>query len=249
VIEVSRALWVPVSLLTVDELHAEIGAIVGAGHKELILNVNAHAMNLAYEHVWFRELFARTRIVFCDGAGVILALRAFAGVRVPERITYADWMWQLGEYCARNGHSMYFLGGEPGVAAAAAERLVERFPALAIVGHHHGYFAKQGPENAAVIAAINAARPNVLVVGFGMPLQERWLADHADALDANVMLTGGAVFDYVSGKSRRGPRVLLDHGGEWLARLAYEPRRLWRRYLVGNPLFVARAWQWTRGRR
>lgn len=247
--DVSRALWVPIALIDVEELHAEIDRLIAEDRRELILNVNAHAMNLAYELPWLRDLFARTRIVFCDGAGVMAALRVFAGVHVPQRITYADWMWQLAAHCAHRGHSLFLLGGEPGVAEAAAARLVERHPTLAIAGHHHGFFAKQGPENYAVVARINAARPNVLVVGFGMPLQERWLADNAGAVAANVLLSGGAVFDYVSGKSRRGPRLLVDNGGEWLARLAFEPRRLWRRYVVGNPLFVARAWRWTRARR
>jgi N-acetylglucosaminyldiphosphoundecaprenol N-acetyl-beta-D-mannosaminyltransferase len=247
-VDVSRALWVPVTLLTVGELHEVIGEIIRAGKKELILNVNVHAMNLAYEHAWLRELFERTRIVFCDGAGVMLALRTLAGVRVPERITYADWMWQLAEYCALHRHSLYLLGGEPGVAESAAVRLVERFPDLVIAGHHHGYFEKQGPENAAVIARVNAAKPNIVVVAFGMPLQEQWIDENLAALDVNVALTGGAALDYVSGKSRRGPRILLDHGGEWLARLALEPRRLWRRYQIGNPLFMLRALQWTRAR-
>ncbi|MCA1688781.1 MAG: WecB/TagA/CpsF family glycosyltransferase, partial [Actinobacteria bacterium] len=78
------------------------------------------------------------------------------------------------------------------------------------------------------------------LVGFGMPLQEYWLMENRNRLDANVALTGGAVFDYVSGELRRGPRVLTENGLEWLARLLIEPRRLWRRYLIGNPLFLAR---------
>jgi N-acetylglucosaminyldiphosphoundecaprenol N-acetyl-beta-D-mannosaminyltransferase len=246
---VTRALWVPVALVSVAQLHGAIREIIEAGRKELVLNVNAHAMNLAYELPWLRELFQRTRIVFCDGAGVMLALRAFGGTRVPERITYADWMWQLAELCAQHGYRLYLLGAEPGVADHAAERLRERFPALQIAGCHHGFFAKEGPETEAVISAINEARPQVLVVAFGMPIQEQWLDAHKDQIEANVMLTGGAVFDYVSGKSRRGPRMLLDHGGEWIARLLFEPRRLWRRYLIGNPLFMFRAWRWTRDHR
>ena len=247
--KLTRALWVPVTLVSVAELHAAICEIIEAGRKELVLNVNVHAMNLAYELPWLRKLFERTRIVFCDGAGVMLALRAFAGVRVPERVTYADWMWQLAALCAERGYRLYLLGGAPGVADAAAARLRDRFPALILAGVHHGFFAKDGPETAAVIAGLNATRPNVVVVGFGMPLQEQWLAANLDALDANVLLTGGAVFDFVSGRVRRGPRVLLDHGGEWIARLVLEPRRLWRRYLVGNPRFMVRAWWWTRARR
>jgi N-acetylglucosaminyldiphosphoundecaprenol N-acetyl-beta-D-mannosaminyltransferase len=155
-------------------------------------------------------------------------------------------MWQLAEYSAAHGFSMFFLGGRPGRSQTAADRLCERYPRLDLRGCHDGYFDKQGPENDSVIAKINAVRPQILVVGFGMPLQERWLLDNREPIQANVLLTGGGVFDFVSGESRRGPRLLLDHGGEWLVRLVHEPRKLWRRYLIGNPLFVWRAWDWVR---
>lgn len=247
--DTSRALWVPVTLLSVDELHAAIDRIIADDRTEMVLNVNVHAMNLAYELPWLRDIFARSPIVFCDGAGVMLALRLFAGDRVPQRITYADWMWRLAAHCAERGHRLFLLGGRPGVAKAASERLRERYPSLQIVGCHHGYYSKEGPENASVVAAINAARPHIVVVGFGMPMQEKWVDDNLGSLTANVLLTGGAVFDYVSGKLARGPRFVVDHGGEWIARLAIEPRRLWRRYLVGNPRFMLRAWRWTRGER
>lgn len=81
---------------------------------------------------------------------------------------------------------------------------------------------------------------DILIVGFGMPLQERWLVENRVGLDVRVALAGGAVFDYVSGRLRRAPRLLTDHGFEWLGRLLIESRRLWRRYLVGNPVFLAR---------
>lgn len=91
-----------------------------------------------------------------------------------------------------------------------------------------------------MVREINASAPDILLVGLGMPLQERWLMQNREKLNAGVALMGGAVFDYVSGGLRRGPRLLTDNGLEWLARLLVEPRRLWRRYLVGNPLFLAR---------
>jgi N-acetylglucosaminyldiphosphoundecaprenol N-acetyl-beta-D-mannosaminyltransferase len=113
---------------------------------------------------------------------------------------------------------------------------------LRIAGVHHGYFdhTSGSPENEDVVQQINAANPDVLVVGFGMPLQEWWLKENWDRVDAGVAITLGAIFDYVSGELRRGPRFLIDNGFEWLARLLIEPRRLWRRYVVGNPIFLTR---------
>jgi N-acetylglucosaminyldiphosphoundecaprenol N-acetyl-beta-D-mannosaminyltransferase len=95
-------------------------------------------------------------------------------------------------------------------------------------------------ENEAVVQEINGARPDILLVGMGMPLQEYWLIENRDGLEVSVVLTGGAVLDYVPRGLRPGPRVLTDNGFEWLARLLVEPRRLWRRYLFGTPLFLLR---------
>jgi N-acetylglucosaminyldiphosphoundecaprenol N-acetyl-beta-D-mannosaminyltransferase len=198
-------------------------------------------LNLAYNDAGLRDLLNGAEVVFCDGYGVMLAARIL-GRRIPERITYADWMWRLAAFAASEGFSLFFLGAEPGIAQRAAERLEDLYPDLNIAGVHHGYFdhAPGSPENEAVVEKINAATPDILVLGFGMPLQERWLMRNWDRVDARVALTGGAVFDYVSGELRRGPRILTDNGFEWLARLLVEPGRLWRRYVVGNPLFLLR---------
>lgn len=234
-------LGVGVDPLTVEELHAEIGHCIRSEEKALVLNANVHCLNLAYEDRKLRDLLNDAEIVFCDGSGVMLAARIL-GRRIPERITYADWMWQLAAYAASEDLSLYFLGARPGVAQKAAEELKKRHPNLRMVGVHHGYFDQTpgSAENKAILEEIDAASPDILVLGFGMPLQERWLMQNKGRINANVSLTGGAVFDYVSGELRRGPRILTDNGFEWLARLLIEPGRLWRRYMVGNPVFLLR---------
>jgi len=234
-------LGVGVDLLTVEELHAKLRRFVAGSEHALVLNANARCLNLCYEDRELRDFLNGADVVFCDGVGVMLAARML-GRRIPERITYADWMWRLAAFAEREGLSFYFLGARPGVARKAADRLRERHPDLKVAGLHHGYFDRTpgGPENEAVVREINAASPDILLVGFGMPLQERWLMQNWDRIDAAVALTGGAVFDYASGGLRRGPRLLVDNGFEWLARFLVEPGRLWRRYFVGNPLFLLR---------
>jgi N-acetylglucosaminyldiphosphoundecaprenol N-acetyl-beta-D-mannosaminyltransferase len=113
---------------------------------------------------------------------------------------------------------------------------------LRVVGIHHGYFdhSAGSAENEAVLEEINATAPDILLAGLGMPLQEIWLTQNRQRLDAGVALSGGAVFDYASRRVRRGPPILTEHGFEWLARFLREPRRLWRRYLLGNPMFLLR---------
>jgi N-acetylglucosaminyldiphosphoundecaprenol N-acetyl-beta-D-mannosaminyltransferase len=234
-------LGVQVSALTISELHACLAEYVWREQKKLVLHVNVHCLNLAHSFSWLRQFLNQAEIVFCDGAGVMLGARVL-GHHIPQRITYADWMWQLAEFAESHGFTFFFLGAHPGVAEKAAARLKGRFPALRIVGLYHGYFDKTpgSSENEAVIQKINVARPNILVVGLGMPLQERWLMENWDRVQVNVALTGGAVFDYLSGELHRAPRWMTDHGLEWLGRLIIEPGRLWRRYLIGNPLFLWR---------
>ncbi len=234
-------LGVGVDPVTMEGLHEEVGRLIRDGERGLVLNANAHCLNLCYEDPELRAFLNGADVVFCDGAGVMLAARLL-GRRIPERITYADWAWRLAAFAEAEGFSVYLLGARPGVAEEAARRLQARYPDLQIVGVRHGFFdhAAGTPENEAVVREINGARPDILLVGLGMPLQEYWLMENRDRLEVGVALTGGAVFDYVSGGLRRGPRALTDNGFEWLARLLVEPRRLWRRYLIGNPLFLLR---------
>jgi len=232
---------VRITHLTVPELHGQMEQIIHEDRKALVLNVNVNCLNLAYEQKWLRGFLNAVPIVFIDGAGVIMGARIL-GHRVPPRITYADWIWDLGAFCEKRGYSLFFLGARPGVAAEAAEKLQTRHPRLRIVGTHHGYFDKTpgGEENSRVIHLINSARPNILVVGFGMPLQERWLLENRERIDSNIFLTAGGCFRVISGRVRRAPRWMLDNGLEWLYLGLHDPDRLWRRYLIGNPLFLYR---------
>ena len=234
-----KVLGVKITPITGRGLNEAIGDIIRARKKELVLNVNVHAINQAMKYPWMRDLFNGAAIVFCDGYGVLLGARIL-GHAIPERITYADWLWDLSAYCEKNGFSYYFLGAKEGVAVKAAEKLKERFPRLHIVGVRNGYFNKTGNENKEVIGEINRVSPDILIIGFGMPDQERWLLEHWEKIDARVALTGGACFDFISGVMRRAPRWMSQNGLEWLFRLMLEPRRLFMRYMVGNPLFIFR---------
>jgi N-acetylglucosaminyldiphosphoundecaprenol N-acetyl-beta-D-mannosaminyltransferase len=232
---------VKIDRCSVKQLHTYIGNVIVNNNKAIVANVNVHAMNLSYEKPWFRAFLNQSQVVFCDGFGVILGARLL-GHHLPRRITYADWIWDLSSPAEAHGWTIFFLGAKPGVANTAANQLLSHYPDLKICGIHHGYFNMDpsSDENKSLIEKINSCRPNILLLGLGMPRQERWLHENWDAIDANIALTGGAVFDYASGKLTRGPKWLTDHGLEWLARLLIEPRRLWRRYLIGNPRFIWR---------
>ncbi len=218
-----------------------IGRAIDADERRIILSGNVYAYNLLYEQPWLREFFNEADAIRLDGAGVGLAARML-GEKPPPRMTWADFAWDLAEFSATRNDRWFLLGARPGVAEQAAQKLQAKYPELRIVGVQHGYFDKESdsPENQAVLAAIRSARPNILILGFGMPLQEAWLQANREKIEANVTLTGGAVFDYLSGELNRAPEWITNHGMEWFGRMLIEPRRLWRRYLLGNPQFVWR---------
>lgn len=235
-------LGVPIHPLTQTQLLETIFAAIPARQRRIISYANVHTINLAQESDFFRAYLNQTAdIVFCDGFGVKWGAK-LAGLHIPERYTPPDWLATLCAGCVQRDHSLYFLGAKPTVADRAADTLRAQIPGLQIVGTHHGYFDKSpnSDENAAVLDAINAANPDVLVVGFGMPTQERWITDNHHRIDAPIILTVGAAFDYIAGETVRAPKWMTDNGLEWLGRLLIEPRRLWHRYLVGNPVFIYR---------
>lgn len=234
-------LGVRVDDLSLEELLDSFDRVIQSGSKAVFANVNIHAFNLAYRLEWFRSFINRCRLVYCDGEGVRLGAW-LAGSRLRYRHTPADWLPDLCGRAETAGHSMYLLGSRAGVAEQAAERLLAAYPQLRIVGTHHGYFdrARGSRDNAEILAQISQVSPDILFVAMGMPLQEAWIEDHLEQLEARVIVPVGALLDYTSGQLTRPPRVLRENGFEWLGRLLIEPGRLWKRYLLGNPLFIAR---------
>jgi len=261
--EAVEILGVGVHRLSVGDLIREATQRARSGARSSIFYANVHVLNTAHRDPELRAILNGADLVYCDGAGVALGARLL-GHRLPGRMTGADWIEPLCETCAAGGVTLYFLGGQPGVAARAAQLLRARHPGLCIVGAHHGYLhpppplvvpspkvgggsgrgrrgeGGRGGGGTAAIAAVNTARPHVLLVGMGTPTQEKWIAAHRAELRVPVVWAVGALFDFVAGVQPRGPRWMLDHGLEWLWRLFSDPARLWRRYLLGNPLFILR---------
>ncbi len=234
-------LGVRIHAIRLHDLLAELDQTIDGGSRALVSHVNITGLNLAYEQPWLRQFFNSCDTVFCDGMGVLLGGRVL-GKHIPERFTLADWVWSLAEMLSQKGYSLFLLGNPPGVAERAAAQLQKRFPTLKIAGTQHGFFTQADghSENEQVIRNINAARPDVLLVGLGMPLQERWLMETWPRLQVNVAITCGALFEYLSGDLPRGPRWMTENYLEWLARVIISPGRYAKRYLRDNPLFFYR---------
>lgn len=216
-----------------------IRQVIEEGLQAPILHVNALAANLVARHPWLGDLYGQAPLVMCDGDGIRFACRML-NLEVPPKVTYSRWLPLLAEHCRRHDFSVYLLGSRPGIAQLAARRFEENYAGLRIVGSHHGYFDKSGPENEAVIAEINALRPDILLVCFGMPLQEQWVRDNASGLAVHVLLTGGAAIDYAAGVAPITPNIFIRLQLEWFYRFLCDPARLFTRYALGNPEFMAR---------
>jgi N-acetylglucosaminyldiphosphoundecaprenol N-acetyl-beta-D-mannosaminyltransferase len=218
---------------------AIVDRVVSAVEEErglLVVNANAHCVTLSQTEPWMRGLFAKADIAFCDGAGVQVATKILKGF-TPHRTTPPEW---IGAALERLGPKarVFWLGGAPDVAAQAAAAFEARYD-VATAGVQHGFFdaAANSAESRAIVARINASGATILLVNMGMPRQERWLYDNWAELRPVVAITAGALVDHAAGRVRRPPRWVANLGVEWLVRLLREPRRLWRRYLLGLPVF------------
>lgn len=232
-------LGVPVLRLDLRRLLELAQSVISARGRGTFMYLNVHVANLAARDPELLAALRRADAVYCDGSGVALAARLL-GRPLPGRMTGADFIWDLAALAERRGWRLHWTGGAEGVAAAALARLRERHPGLVAAGAQHGYFAKAGAESRAAIEAINSSRPDLLIVGLGSPAQELWVDRHRQRIAAPLVWCIGATADFVTGAQRRGPAWMTRNHLEWLHRLWREPCRFFRRYVLGNPLFLAR---------
>jgi N-acetylglucosaminyldiphosphoundecaprenol N-acetyl-beta-D-mannosaminyltransferase len=220
-------LGVEVDALDRAQLLDAVEARVDAGTFAAVAYVNLHVLDVAARDAVLSGFLRDASLVVCDGEGVRLAARVLGG-RIPQRHTGADWVWDLAVRARDRGWRLAWVGGAPGVAEAACAALRAHAPGL--VTHAEHGFHEDSP---VVVTRIRAFGPKVVLVGLGTPLQERWIARHGASLGAPVVWAVGAAADFVSGHTPRGP-AWLHTRQEWLARLVHDPRRLWRRYLLGH---------------
>jgi N-acetylglucosaminyldiphosphoundecaprenol N-acetyl-beta-D-mannosaminyltransferase len=211
---------------------------------------NAHTVTMAERDSRFAEAMQDADLAIPDGVSVVMASRVL-GIPVPKRVTGGDLMERICAEAAHYRFRVFFLGGLPGAAVLAAHRLRERYPGLEICGTScpgEG-FENDSSELARIRREIAEAAPDLLCVAFGSPKQEIWMQENRAQLKVGAMLGVGAAFDTQAGLRRRAPRWMQAIALEWLFRLLMEPRRLWRRYLIGNTQFIALVLrQWMRER-
>lgn len=206
--------------------------------RRTVFFLNAHCANIRAGNASYAAALARADYVLPDGIGVELAAR-MQGRRLAANLNGTDLTPRLLRLAARWGMSVFLIGGTPGTADAAAQRLCLDIPGLRIAGTRDGFAGAARPEEA--IDEINASGADIVLVAMGVPQQELWIDEHRHLIDAPLVLGVGALFDFLAGNVRRAPAWVRRRRMEWAWRLAMEPRRLAKRYLVGNAAFLARA--------
>lgn len=217
-------------------IHALDRAVASGRWPVRLAFLNAHGANLASRDAAFRAALARCTVLN-DGIGVDIAAGVLTGRRFPENLNGTDFLPRYLEE-TRHRYRLFLLGAKPGVAERAAAAFLARAPRHELAGARHGYFSPA--DIGSIVAEIRASEADMLLVALGNPAQELFIARHAEAAGVRLAAAVGGLFDFASGDMPRAPALLRRAGLEWTFRLAMEPKRMWRRYVVGNPEFLAR---------
>jgi N-acetylglucosaminyldiphosphoundecaprenol N-acetyl-beta-D-mannosaminyltransferase len=233
-------LGVRVDAVTFDQVLASIEAFIVEGRPRQVVTVNPEFVMAAQSDAEFRHIINTSALALPDGIGIWWASRRLDRP-LPERIPGVDLVERLAELSAQRGYRLFFLGAMPGVADRAVEVLRGRYPGLAVAGTRGG--SPRVEDEAANVACVQAAHPDILLVAYGAPAQDRWIARHMSRLGVAVCIGVGGSFDYIAGVRPRAPRWIRRLGLEWLHRLITQPWR-WRRMLA-LPRFAWRVF-WSR---
>lgn len=230
-------LGIHVSVTDLDDTVERFARWIDRGERHLVCVSDVNALLHARADEWLTEVYNTAGLTVPDGMPLVWAGRR-AGFDRMARVAGPDLFERVMAEAAERGWSQYFYGGAEGVAEELRDTFVARHPGLKVAGVRcPPYRPLTEAEDAAVVEEINAAKPDIIWVGLGAPKQERWMAEHRDRLDAAVLIGVGAAFDFHTGRLDRAPLWMQQSGLEWSYRLYKEPRRLWRRYLLGIPRF------------
>lgn len=217
---------------------------IECGNPGYVCIASVHGVMEAQRDSELLRIFNQAAIVTPDGMPLTWVGR-LQGFTQMNRVFGPDFMIEMCRISVERGYKHFLYGGMPGVAEELSKRLQKRFPGLEVVGTHTPPFRSLSPEEEeAVVRQVTQLKPHMLWVGIGAPKQERFMAQYVDRFKVPLLVGVGAAFDFHTGRIRDCPAWVKRAGLQWLHRLAQEPTRLWRRYLVNNPAFLGRiAWQ------
>jgi N-acetylglucosaminyldiphosphoundecaprenol N-acetyl-beta-D-mannosaminyltransferase len=230
-------LGIHISVTDMDETVETFARWIAAGERQLVCVSDMNALLHARADEQLTQVYNTSGLTLPDGMPLVWAGKR-AGFDRIARVCGPDLLERVMAEAATRGWSQYFYGGADGVAEQLRDNFVGRHPELRVAGvHSPPYRALTEAEDAATVDQLNKAAPDIIWIGLGAPKQERWMAEHRDRLDAAILIGVGAAFDFHTNRTDRAPLWMQRSGLEWSYRLAKEPRRLWRRYVLGIPRF------------
>ena len=233
-----NVLGVGISVLNLDTAVQVLAQALDCGQRGFVTITGVHGVMESQADPALRDIHNRSLLSTPDGMPMVW-LGRLAGHRQMGRVYGPELMERIFAWSEESGRTHYLFGGAEGVATELKTRLAGRFPKARVVGTFTPPFR---PLNAQELAdlqrELECLKPDFFWVGLSTPKQERFMAAHLDLLDVQVMVGVGAAFDFHAGRVKQAPRWVQRSGFEWLYRLAQEPRRLWRRYLRNNPVFL-----------
>lgn len=237
---------------TMDQAIASIKSTIDQKQKKRFFFVNPDCMNKIYVAQKklietknnYYTLVKKAEYVFPDGIGINIACNILH-TPLKENVNGTDMLPYLCELSENNNYKLFLLGAKPGIANLMKKNLETKYPKLDIVGTRDGYF-NWTKDSETIIKEINDSKTDILLVAFGVPLQEKWISENLASIDASVLLGVGGLFDFYSGNINRAPKWMREVGMEWFYRLLKEPKRMWKRYIIGNPLFIYRVKKWKK---
>ncbi|NJN82766.1 MAG: WecB/TagA/CpsF family glycosyltransferase [Caldilineaceae bacterium] len=234
----TNILGVDVSAINMQQAVQAIEGWIERRERHYVCVTNVHSIMECQHDKALRQVFNQAGLVTPDGVPLVW-LNRLAGHRHVERVYGPDLMLAMCERSVPRGYRHYFFGGQTGVPDLLVQKLLHRFPKLQVAGSYSPPFgAWTTQEIQSVTERINQARPDIVWVGLGAPKQERWMAENVGLLETPALIGVGAAFDFHAGLKPQAPHWMQRNGLEWLFRFGTEPRRLWRRYLIYNPLFI-----------
>lgn len=205
-----------------------------------LMGVNADKINSAQKNDYLKEIINSCGVINADGASAVMA-SSFLKKPLPERVAGIDLMQELLKESQKNGYSIYLLGAKQEVVEETANVISRRYPNLKIAGYRNGYFNESDWDN--IAKELEKASPNIVFVGITSPIKE-YLIEYLQSKGLPFVFMGvGGSFDVISGKIPRAPKWIQNLNLEWLFRVAHEPRRLFKRYFIGNSQFVKLVFQ------
>lgn len=229
-----------VDALTLHEATEQVTLMAKRREKGLVVTPNVDHIVTLHKDPEFRKIYEKALMITADGMPVVWLSKFLPSTTLPERVTGADLLESVCQAASKQVLSIGFIGGLPGVAKQAAEKLSHRYPGLRIAGVYSPPFGFEHSEEESgkVVGLVREWSPDILFIGVGAPKQEKWADKYLDELQCGPILCTGAAFDFAADLMPRAPRWMQRSGFEWIWRIKYDPIRMMKRYLIRDAIFL-----------